>query len=138
MTREEMLALREQGKTYQEIADMCGCSRQNVHEILKRQPKRKMKAPSKSELCEQVKALTRENVALLERLNAEEKKRWLELQDKAFEIFFTSVPFPRSMMCYVTLMHVDKAGYWFSFELINDDRKQTYCVRHTDFSRQRR
>jgi hypothetical protein len=94
-----------------------------------------MKAPSKSELCEQGKALTRENIALLERLNAEEKKRWLELQDKAFEIFFTPVPFPRSMMCYVTLMHVDKAGYWFSFELINDDRRQTYCVRHTDFSK---
>ena len=27
---------------------------------------------------------------------------------------------------------IDASGYWFSFELINDNRKQTYAVRHTD------
>ena len=28
------------------------------------------------------------------------------------------------------LDHVDDAGCWFSYELMNDDRRQTWCVRH--------
>ncbi len=32
----------------------------------------------------------------------------------------------------VVLDHVDAAGYWFSYELIQDDRRQTWCVRHSD------
>ena len=32
----------------------------------------------------------------------------------------------------VVLDHVDAAGYWFSFELVQDDRRQTWCVRHSD------
>lgn len=27
------------------------------------------------------------------------------------------------------LEHVDAAGHWFSYELLNDDRRQTWCVR---------
>lgn len=26
--------------------------------------------------------------------------------------------------------HTDEAGYWFSFELEQDSRRQTWCVRH--------
>ena len=32
----------------------------------------------------------------------------------------------------VRLEHVDASGYWFSYELENDDRRQTWCVRHSD------
>ena len=32
----------------------------------------------------------------------------------------------------VSLEHVDESGYWFSFELIGDARRQTWCVRHGD------
>lgn len=32
----------------------------------------------------------------------------------------------------VVLDHVDAAGYWFSFELVQDDRRQTWCIRHRD------
>lgn len=32
----------------------------------------------------------------------------------------------------VRLDHVDAAGYWFTFELANDARRQTYCIRHGD------
>ena len=28
--------------------------------------------------------------------------------------------------------HVDGSGYWFSYELTNDHRRQVYCVRHAD------
>ena len=32
----------------------------------------------------------------------------------------------------IRLEHVDAAGYWFSYELEQDDRRQTWCVRHSD------
>lgn len=25
--------------------------------------------------------------------------------------------------------HADSSGYWFTFELVNDDRRQTWCIR---------
>ena len=25
--------------------------------------------------------------------------------------------------------HADASGYWFTFELVNDDRRQTWCIR---------
>ena len=25
--------------------------------------------------------------------------------------------------------HADESGYWFTFELINDSRRQTWCIR---------
>jgi len=32
----------------------------------------------------------------------------------------------------IRLEHVDAAGYWFSYELEQDTRRQTWCVRHSD------
>lgn len=28
--------------------------------------------------------------------------------------------------------HVDEAGFWFSFQLTNDSRRQIWAIRHTD------
>ena len=63
MNHQDILNLRQQGKTLQEIADIYGCSRQYVHQIINNPPKRnnrKTKRPSKAELYSQVDALTRE------------------------------------------------------------------------------
>lgn len=30
----------------------------------------------------------------------------------------------------IRLEHVDESGYWFSYELEQDSRRQTWCVRH--------
>lgn len=27
------------------------------------------------------------------------------------------------------LEHVDASGFWYSFELVNDSRRQTWCIR---------
>lgn len=131
-TQQDILALRQQGKTFQEIANMYGCSRQNIHQIANSQPQRKTKTPSKAELYAQVEALTRENIALLEKLDAEERERWNKLKDRAFELCRELIPFPNGIIQFLTLEHIDKAGYWFTFELINDSTRQTFCVRHTD------
>lgn len=91
-----------------------------------------MKAPTKAELQAQIEALTRENIKLQKKLDAEEQKRWLESKDKAFSMLYRRVPFAPREICNITLDHIDKAGYWFTFELKSDNAKQTYCVRHTD------
>jgi hypothetical protein len=91
-----------------------------------------MKTPTKAELYAQIDALTKENIALQEKLDAEEQKRWQENKDRAFEMFYRLVPFYPSEMWLITLDHIDKAGYWFTFKLRSDNSRQTYCVRHTD------
>ena len=40
MKPQEMIEMRKNGATYQEIADMCGTSRQNIHEAVKRYEKK--------------------------------------------------------------------------------------------------
>ena len=37
-----------------------------------------------------------------------------------------------SLWCKLRFEHVDAAAYWYTFELVNDDRRQTWCVRHSD------
>lgn len=91
-----------------------------------------MKTPTKAELYSQIKALTKENITLQDKLEAEERERWNKLKDKAFEVCREMIPFPNGTIQFLTLEHIDKAGYWFTFELINDDTRQTFCVRHTD------
>ena len=91
-----------------------------------------MKAPTKAELYAQIKALTRENIKLQERLEAEERKQWFKNKDRAFSVFYRLVPFHPKDIHGLTLEHIDKAGYWFSFGLDNNDPRQTFCVRHTD------
>lgn len=36
------------------------------------------------------------------------------------------------LWCKLRFEHVDAAAYWYTFELVNDDRRQTWCVRHSD------
>ena len=91
-----------------------------------------MKAPSKAELYAQVEALTRENIKLQAQLEAEQRKQWQEKKESAIAMFYRIVPFTPSEMYNVTLEHIDKSGYWFTFELQNDNRKQTMCIRHSD------
>jgi hypothetical protein len=91
-----------------------------------------MKTPTKAELYAQINALTRENIELQEKLDAEEYERWLKNKDTAFSMFYRLIPFYPNQICNLDLDHIDKAGYWFTFKIVNDNRKQTFCVRHTD------
>lgn len=33
---------------------------------------------------------------------------------------------------HIRFNHVDASGYWFEYQLVIDDRRQTWCVRHSD------
>lgn len=92
-----------------------------------------MKVPSKSELYEQIANLERQNAKLIEEKNREQMKEWKNKLPNAYEAFwkFANSSFSNSVI-KVSMEHIDAAGYWFTFELINDNRRQTYAVRHTD------
>lgn len=93
-----------------------------------------MKAPTKAELYAQIEALTKENIRLNEQIEAEERKKWEAKKDQAFAVLYRDVPFNKSEMQFITLVHIDKAGYWFTFHVSGYTSYQTYCVRHTDLT----
>lgn len=92
-----------------------------------------MKTPTKSELYTQIKELQRQNIKLQETLERDQRKEWERRRPDAVACFYKVMEqtFP-GMVKNVQLEHIDGGGYWFTFELINDDRRQTYAVRHTD------
>ena len=63
----------------------------------------------------------------------EQQREWmLRISDATAWISdFLNKTFPRTW-CKLRFEHVDAAAYWFTFELVNDDRRQTWCVRHSD------
>ena len=94
----------------------------------------------KAELQKQIEITIREKDFYkkeYEKLNSErlqkQQEEWDKLRPKATEIFHREMNkvFPE-MVCKVTLEHIDLSGFWFTFELKNDSRRQTYVIRHTD------
>lgn len=63
----------------------------------------------------------------------DQRKEWERRRPDAVAFFYKMAEkiYPRTIK-NVQLEHIDGGGYWFSFELTNDDRRQTYAVRHTD------
>lgn len=97
----------------------------------------KMKAPSKAELYEQIASLERQNAKLTEEKNRKQMEEWKSKLLDAHEAFrkYANSAFP-NLVTKVSMEHIDAAGYWFTFELINDNRRQTYAVRHEDLSKE--
>lgn len=93
-----------------------------------------MKSPTKAELYAQIEALTKANLALQEKLDAEEQKHWLENKDKAITALYNLIPFTVLEIRKLMLDHVDKSGYWFTFNIDGYTERQTFCVRHTDLT----
>jgi competence ComEA-like helix-hairpin-helix protein len=63
----------------------------------------------------------------------EQQREWMLRISDATEWMagFLNKTFGR-LWCNLRFEHVDAAAYWFTFELVNDDRRQTWCVRHSD------
>ena len=87
----------------------------------------------KAEMQRQMEFLERENKRMREEITRKQQEEWEKLRPKAAEIFHREMNkvFPE-MVCRVTLEHIDSSGFWFTFELKNDSRRQTYAIRHTD------
>lgn len=50
--------------------------------------------------------------------------------EKAMEILMNELRSKYGSVMNVRLEHTDEAGYWFSYELPQDSRRQTWCVRN--------
>lgn len=92
-----------------------------------------MKAMKKAELYDIIAQLEKENSQLIAERDKEKREAWEKKRHAAYDEFkrVTDLQFP-NLVVKVTLEHIDDAGYWFTFELKNDSRRQTYAVRHTD------
>ena len=103
-----------------------------------------MKTPKKSELYRKIDDLEAAHAKLQSEKEQEVyqkiieseagiKKEWADLIPSAYEAFrkFADNTYP-NLVIKENLEHIDAAGYWFSFELENDSRRQTYAVRHSD------
>lgn len=91
------------------------------------------KRPTKKELYNLLAAQQAENIRLVEKMNAEQIKEWERYLPVAFEKVKDCLS--RHFGNLVTLLkyeHCDKAGYWFTFQLVNNDVRQTYCIRHDE------
>ena len=92
-----------------------------------------MKVKSKKELLQEIDELKELQLKAIEKSNAAQKQSWdiklpfaiAKCQKSLNEIFC-------GMIKNLIFEHVDEAGYWFTFELINDSRRQTYEIRHNE------
>jgi hypothetical protein len=91
------------------------------------------KRPTKDDLFERIAHLEKHNRELSDELEKERRHQWElkipEATEKMEE--FLREKFPCTW-CKLRFEHVDAAAYWYTFELLNDDRRQTWCVRHSD------
>lgn len=92
-----------------------------------------MKTKSKKELLQEIDELKAQSLKQAEQANAALLQSWnvklpfaLAKCQKSLDLIF-----PR-MVKNLNFEHVDAAGYWFTFELINDSRRQTYSIRHNE------
>lgn len=89
------------------------------------------KRPTKQELYNRIAELERLQQKEYEERNREKVKRWNEFLPIAYDKCRKQLArvFPGA----VTMLHfehVDEGGYWFTFQLVNDERRQTYAIRH--------
>lgn len=93
----------------------------------------KMKKPTKQQLYEQIAELERINQRSAEERYREKVKQWNELLPIAYAVCrkHLRAVFP-NLLTMLHFEHVDEGGFWFTFQLVNDPRVQTYAVRHGD------
>ena len=92
-----------------------------------------MRAPKKAELYEQIERLDEQNRALKEELEQPQRQEWeLKIPAAAMKMCeYLERTFPGTWW-NVRFEHCDASGYWFTFLLKTDSRRQTWCVRHSD------
>lgn len=95
--------------------------------------KKKMSVPTKQELKDEIGYLYYELEKMRMQRDAELLKKRKMLIPIAMEIFETQMKRQfGNILKNIVLEHIDDSGYWFTFELTNDSRRQTYCIRHEE------
>lgn len=96
-----------------------------------------VKRPTKQELYDRIAELERIQRREYEERNREKLKKWNDAIPLAFAECRKHLGkvFPH-VLTLLRFEHVDEGGYWFTFQLTNDERRQTYCIRHHEIKPQ--
>ena len=87
----------------------------------------------KSELVERIKQLEAEKKAMFDQMDAEKQKEWGKKIGAATRCFHKKMKeVYGNLVCKINHEHVDESGFWFTYELVHDSRRQTYVIRHED------
>lgn len=126
---EYVILVKEKKMTMTAACAELGISRQTWYNRL-RSPGCVIK---KRELVNMVEHLEKENAALIEGMMNREHTAWMEKLERANEVMvdFLNETF-RNLWCNLRFEHVDVVAYWYTFELVNDERRQTWSVRHNE------
>ena len=128
----------QQGISLSEIARKHNVSRQRVHQIKNNIGKYKEKKVirknlTKKEIEARLEAEIREKEILQAEIEAWKQKEWKEHLSLAFdklkEVLAKAFG---STVQLVRFEHADDAGYWFTFELVNDRTRQTFRIGHNE------
>ncbi len=92
-----------------------------------------MKTPTKAELYARLHAQELENIKLCKKLEAEKIREWERKLPGAFEKLRAVLrEHFGSLATMIKYEHVDESGYWFTFELINDNCRQSFRINHNE------
>ena len=91
----------------------------------------KRKAPKKADLLEQISELNKLNAKLSAELEKKNQEEWSKKVPDALEVISSELKMRFGYAVRnLRFEHADASGFWFTFELVQDSRRQTYCVRH--------
>lgn len=94
------------------------------------------KRPTKQDLYNRIAELERQQQKAYEEQNREKLKRWNDLLPVAYEECRKQLKATfQNLLINLHFEHVDEGGYYFTFQLVNDNRIQTYSIRHYEIER---
>lgn len=92
-----------------------------------------MKTPTKKQLYQQISELTATAIEEQNKKEVEQTKKFMVYYDGAYRHLLKVLKQAFGGTYYnIKFEHVDGAGFWFTFELVNDKTRQTYRVNHDE------
>jgi hypothetical protein len=92
-----------------------------------------MNAPTKKQLYKQVSELTAKAIEEQNKKELEQTKNFMVYYDGAYRHLLKVLKSAfGGTYCLIKFEHVNGAGFWFTFELVNDKTRQTYRVNHDE------
>lgn len=90
-----------------------------------------MKKPTKKELYERLNEMQAREIKVQDEKERQFTQNAMAYYDIAYNLLVEKLKKSFGCAyCLIKLDHIDTAGFWFSFELVNDKSRQSYCVRH--------
>ena len=125
-----ILLYREQRGGFKSVPELLKCHSMGLKTYEKIKDKVCVKSEFDGDLKLRIAELEAENARLLEE---KQQAEWLKDLDKANQIMgrFLDETYD-GIWCNLRFEHVDAAAYWYTFELKQDSRRQTWSILHSE------